>query len=243
VARPRLLLAPLLTELEWLIKPRLEEWADVASFDAPGVGCEPPAERFGRDAIATRGLVELDRQGWSSYVLVADTGIAAALRIARARPQAVEAVAFGHARLSDAMDGERAPVNREVHEALGQLLHVDYGNFVRHGLTQLTHGSIGDELAQRMIERVPEEIAKAAWETRLHEPEDYAETLRQLDVPLLFVKHEECLGTTEEGFEDAVAAFPEARTVSVPEAPSVSPAFADALHSFVMSLERSRPRP
>src|SRR5215207_2664024 len=132
VARSRLLLAPLLTELEWLIKPQLEEWADVASFDAPGVGGEPPAERFGRDAIATRGLVELDRQGWSSYVLVTDTGIAAALRIARARPKAVEAIAFGHARLSDAMDGERPPVNREVHEALGQLLHVDYGNFVRH---------------------------------------------------------------------------------------------------------------
>ena len=34
----RVLLVPTVTEVEWKIKPLLEEWADVASFDAPGSG-------------------------------------------------------------------------------------------------------------------------------------------------------------------------------------------------------------
>jgi hypothetical protein len=235
--RPRLLLVPLLTEIEWLIRPDLEEWADVASFDAPGVGDEAPAETFDRDAIAKRGLEELDRGGWDSCILVTDgAAIASALRIARARPQAFRALALGHARLSNDLDGERAPLNRQVFAALGQLLQVDYGNFVRHGLTQLTHGSIGDELAKRMIERVPREIAKGIWGIMASEHEQFGDTIRELDVPLLFAKHEGCLGSTEEGFEDAVAAFPEARTMSCPNAPSVSPEFAAALRSFVLSL-------
>ena len=37
-APPRLLLVPSFTELEWGIKPSLEGWADVATFDAPGIG-------------------------------------------------------------------------------------------------------------------------------------------------------------------------------------------------------------
>ena len=35
--RPRVLLVPTLTEVEWKIRPLIEEWAEVASFDAPGV--------------------------------------------------------------------------------------------------------------------------------------------------------------------------------------------------------------
>ena len=239
--RPRLLLVPFLTEIEWLTKPELEEWAEVASFDAPGVADEPPAETFDRDAVARRGLVELDQRGWHSCVVVADgSAIPTALRLAQARPEAVEALALGHARLSDDMEGERAPRNREVFEALGQLLRVDYGNFVRYGLTQVTNGSIGDELARQMLERVPEEIGKAAWRIAAQEGERFDTVLRELDVPLLFAKHEGCLGERDEGFEDAVAAFPEARTVSVPEAPSVSSEFAAALRSFVMSLVEAR---
>jgi pimeloyl-ACP methyl ester carboxylesterase len=235
--RPRLLLVPLLTEIEWLIKPELEEWAEVASFDAPGVGDEPPAETFDRYAIARRGLDELDRRGWDSCVVVADgSAIATALRLARARPESVEALALGHARLSDDTEGERAPRNGEIIEAVGQLLRVDYGNFVRYGLVQATHGSIGDELARQMLERVPEDIGKAAWEIAAQESERFEPILRGLDVPLLLAKHEGCLGNTDEGFEDAVAAFPRAQTVSVPEAPSVSAEFATALRSFVMSL-------
>ena len=67
--RPQLLLIPLTTELEWVIKPELEEWADVATFDVPGVGKEPPVEPLDYVAIVDRALAELDRRGWTSCVL------------------------------------------------------------------------------------------------------------------------------------------------------------------------------
>jgi pimeloyl-ACP methyl ester carboxylesterase len=238
MGRPRLLLVPFLTELEWAIRPQLEDWADVASFDAPGVGDEPAAEAFGRDAIARRGLAELDRRGWERCVLVADGfGGRSAVRLAEARPEAIAALALGHARLSNAMEGERAPLNRAVVEAFSQLVRTDVRSFIRYGLTQVTHGSFGDQLAERMLERVPSDVARAAWDMASNEPEPFGETLAALDVPLLLGRHEGCLVTTEEGVEDALAAFPEARSVSVPDAPAVSPEFAEALRSFCAELD------
>jgi hypothetical protein len=237
MTKPRLLLLPLVTELEWVIKPQLEEWAEVASFDVPGVGTEPPVESFDRQTIIDRSLLELDRRGWDSYVLVADAPtLPTAVRIAHSRPAAVQAMALGHACLVHRMDGERPTVNREVMEAFGQLAQNDYGNFVRHGLVQVTQGSIGDELAVRILERVPVEVGRAAWEMNLRDAEPFEHLIREVDVPLLFAKHEGCLGQTAEGFEDAIAAFPSARAVSVAEAPSVSSEFAEALREFCGAL-------
>src|SRR5688500_7755031 len=97
--RPRLLLVPHITELEWVIRPELEEWADVATFDVPGVGDEPPVEPLDRQAIIDRALLELDRRGWDSYILVSDgTALPTGIRVAHARPDAIEAMAVGHAR-------------------------------------------------------------------------------------------------------------------------------------------------
>jgi hypothetical protein len=235
--RPRLLLVPLLTELEWVIRPQLEEWADVATFDIPGVGDEPPVDRLDRRAVVDRALVELDRRGWDSYVLVCDgSALPTGIHVAKARPDAVQAMALGHARLCNRMGGEHPTYNREVAEAFGQLAESNYKDFVRHGLTQVTHGSVGDELAQRMLERVPIETGRAVWRMNLFDPEPFHPTLRELDVPLLFAKHEGCLGATEEGFAEAVAAFPRARTLSVPHAPSVSDEFATALRQFCDEL-------
>jgi hypothetical protein len=233
VARPRLLLVPLVTELEWAIRPELEQWAEVATFDVPGVGAEPAVEHLDREAIVNRALLELDRRGWDSYILVSDgSALPTAIRVAHARAEAVEAMALGHARLANRMEGERPTVNREVMEAFAQLAETNYGDFIRYGLTQVTHGSIGDELAARMLDRVPIEIGRAVWQMNLFDPNPIEPLLREIHVPLLFAKHEGCLGSTEEGFEDAVAAFPEARTVSVPNAPSVSSEFASALREF-----------
>jgi hypothetical protein len=61
---------------------------------------------------------------------------------------------------------------------------------------------------------------------------EIGDLLERLDCPLLFAEHEGCLGSTEEGFEDAVAAFPKARTVTTTAAPLASPAFAEALREF-----------
>jgi hypothetical protein len=67
------------------------------------------------------------------------------------------------------------------------------------------------------------------WEL-LTAPVDYAERLPSLDCPLPFVKHEGCLMSTEEGWEDAVAA--------VPDAPPVSHEFAEVLRRFCLAHER-----
>ena len=237
MGRPQLLLVPFLTELEWATRPELEEWAEVASFDAPGVGKEPPAPSFGREAIVQRAAAELDRRGWERFVIVAD-GFAAvsAVGLAASRPDAVAGLALGHARLSNAMDGERAPINRAVVEAFGQLARSDWKSFVQHGIAQVTHGSFGDELAGRMVERVPPEVGLAAWDMVLDEPESYEAAIAGLDAPLLFARHADCLVSTREGFEDAVAAFPQARTMTIPTAAAVSPEFAQALRSFCDDL-------
>jgi hypothetical protein len=156
LSRPRLLLFPLVTELEWVIRPELEQWADVATFDLPGVGAEPPVERLDRRVIIDRSLLELDRRGWDSYILVAD-----------------------------------APA-----------------------------------------------LPTAVWEINLRDSEPFGDLIREVGVPLLFAKHEGCLGHTDEGFEEAVTAFPEARAVSVPTAPSVSEEFAEALRQFCADIAR-----
>src|SRR6185437_6968436 len=112
----RLLLVPQLTELEWLIKPELEQWAEVASYDAPGVGDEPGTEQYSSEGVARRGIDELDRRGWDRGVIVADEfGVAAAAHIVEIAPERVEAAAIGHARLSNSLEGGRAPLNREVY--------------------------------------------------------------------------------------------------------------------------------
>jgi hypothetical protein len=228
---------PLLTELEWVIRPTLEEWAEVATFDVPGVGEEPPADELNRQAIVDRALLELDRRGWSSYVLVADgSSLPTAVRVAHARPGLVEAMALGHARLCNRLGGERPTMNREVMEAFAQLAETNYADFIRYGLTQMTHGSIGDELAARMLERVPIETGRTVWLMNVFDSEPFGHLIREIDVPLLLAQHQGCLAATEEGFEEALAAFPGARTISVPEAPGVSAEFAAALRELCDEL-------
>jgi hypothetical protein len=244
VSRPRLLLVPGFTELEWTIKPGLEEWAEVASFDPPSVGDEPIPPEFERafergepvirKAVAWRGLQEVQRRGWDEYFLVADgDGNGAAALIAHERPDAVEGIAMGHAVLSYEMGGDRPPINKEIWHAMRQLLHQDYQSFIRHGIVQLTQGSYGDELAQKMVERFPSrEIVELGWDSARDEPIDVGEILRAVGCPLLLAKHEGCLGYTPEGYEDAVAAFPHARTASTPQACAVSDEFADSVREF-----------
>jgi pimeloyl-ACP methyl ester carboxylesterase len=138
--RPKLLLVPQLTEVEWLIQPLLEEWAEVASYDVPGVGGEPPVDDFGPEAVAARGLAELDRRGWQRCVLVVDEfGAPAAAVLASRRPEAIQAVAFGHARLSNAMEGDAPALNAEVFAACASLVRHDTKTFVRQ-LFKLTQG-------------------------------------------------------------------------------------------------------
>jgi pimeloyl-ACP methyl ester carboxylesterase len=249
VSKPQLLLIPEFTELEWVIRPLLDQWAEVATYDPPGVGDEPIEEeeiealRLGkrrvRELLVRRGLGEVDRRGWNRFFLVADAwGNATALRIALERHDAVRGISLGHASLSYAMSGERAPVNREIWAGMRQLLRQDHREFIRYGIVQMTRGSVDEALAKQMVERFPErEFIELAWEALATEHEPIGGMLSQISCPLLLTQHQGCIGFTEDGFEDAVAAFPNARVARVPDAPGASEQFADALKDFCEEVE------
>jgi pimeloyl-ACP methyl ester carboxylesterase len=241
VSRPRLLLVPTVSELEWRIQPELSEWADIAVFDAPGVGGEP-AEGFTVDAIVERGVAELDRRGWERCVLVSDEfGSVIAARIAAGRPDGVEALALGHAVLSLRSTGERAPINGEVHEAFLRLARTDYGSYVR-ALSQITQDAYDEDWVERYRERVPKEAALALEDIHSDADEETTveELIRPLDVPMLFVGHRGCLLFTSEGFEDAAAAFPAAKIAWTDAKPSADPRFSELLREFCAELEPAR---
>jgi pimeloyl-ACP methyl ester carboxylesterase len=259
--RPCLLLVPSFTELEWGIKPSLEEWAEVATFDAPGVGDNEvpfevdldPSRRAEllarwREAAAQVGLDEVDRRGWERFVVVTESwGAPTAVLIARMRRDGVLGLAMGHAALSHSTEGERAPERAGVLAAMTQLGRQGSEAFVRYGIAQMTRGGIDEDTAQKMVERFPDmELVTAMLEALGHEAEPIGDELGALEAPLLLAKHEGCLGSTDEGFEDIVAAFPNAETVVCPEMCASSPAFAAALQRFsnrLASPEAARLRP
>jgi hypothetical protein len=97
----------------------------------------------------------------------------------------------------------------------------------------MTRGAVSEELAKQMVKRFPNvELVTATVEALAQEPEPIGGDLAALEMPLLLAKHEGCLGRTDEGFEDIVAAFPEAQTVICPEQCSSSPTFARAIREF-----------
>lgn len=242
VPRPHLLLCPQFTEVEWTIAPLLSEWAEIATFDAPGVGDEPmpsgDPKEFDRELVVQRALQELDELGWDSYFVVGDAwGTATAARLAAARPDPVLGLALGHACLDYASESARPAVNKEMTAAMGQLLRSDYDSFVRYGMTQFTQGGFDEETSKRIVARFPPmEVASQVWEANTARPEPIADLLTNLDVPMLLVKHEGCLVFTEEGYEDAVRALPDARRTSVGRSPSASDEFAAALRDFCESV-------
>ena len=243
--RPRLLLVPTVTEVEWKIRPLLEEWAEVASFDAPGVGLEPARGALGPRAIVTRGVEEIDRKGWDSCVIVGDeAGAAQAVEIAASKPAATRGLVLGHATLTFHRQGSRRALNGDLFDALIRLAQTDYRSFAR-ALSQITQQAYDDELADRYMERVPQEVGLAYLERLLQraESESLEPALRSLGVPMLLVEHRGCLGWTAEGFEDAVAAFPEAMTGSVDNKASCDPRFAELIREFCEGLaEPTGPR-
>ncbi|HEV2980229.1 MAG TPA: hypothetical protein VGX51_02255 [Solirubrobacteraceae bacterium] len=237
--RPRLLLVPQVCALDWQIAPQLAQWADVAAYDAPGVGDEPAASEIDRELIARRGLQELDRRAWERCVLAADEfGVPTALLLARMRPEAIAGVALGHSCLTHDVDGDRPPVNGAVLDLLVAVAQTDHHTWARH-VTQVTQGAYDDEVVEGYIARVPPKIAAQFSRLMQHSDRSMRETLDQLaqrGVPMLFARHDGCLMFTPEGYADAVAAFPTAHSVSSSEKPSASPAFAEALRSFCTAL-------
>ena len=237
MARPRLLLCPQFTEVEWAIAPQLEEWAEVATFDAPGVGEEPlpgGGPLLDREAVVRRALQEVEGRGWDRFFVAGDAwGTGTAVRVAAARSEATAGIALGHASAEYGTEGPRPAVNGQLVAAMTELLRTDYDSFVRYGITQLTQGGYDEEMAGRMVSRFPgDEIAAKVWEMNVVQSEPIAELLHGLDKPLLLAKHEGCLVFTSEGYEDMAAAFPDAQKVSVPTASTASEEFGEALREF-----------
>ena len=190
------------------------------------------------DLFARRGLAEVDRRGWSSFFVVSDGwGNAAAARIAGDRPGAVQGMALGHASLTYDMEGDRPALSREVWAAMRQFLRQDHREFIRHGIVQMTRGSVSDEVAAEMLDRFPNgEFVEVTWEALGRGGEPIGEMLKAYGGPLLLAQHVGCLSFTDEGFRDAVAGFPDARVLRLPEAPSVAPEFVEALRDFCESV-------
>jgi hypothetical protein len=239
--RPRLLLVPMLTEIEWVIKPLLEEWAEVVSYDAPGIGEEPAVDDFGPAAVAERGLAEVDRRGWDSFVLAADEfALPAASQLAVAAESRLQALVLGHARLSNSTDGERPAINGQILDAIRTLMRTDRRSFI-HQMFKMTAGEglvggYGDEMVDEYLRRVPPELMHPFYDDAAASGEGMAERIAQPDVPVLLAQHEGCLMFTAEGFEDAAAAFPDAVVVSCTDKPSTSPKFVESLREFCGSL-------
>ena len=191
-----------------------------------------------RESLATR-LVERARDlGWDEYFVVADSyGIATGIAAAEARPEAVRGVALGHAALEHRYDGERPTVSPEIWDAMGTLLRTDRRSFISYGLAQMTQGGVTEEQARRWWERFPDpDVVSSVWEVLGARPEPFESRLRALEVPLLFAQHVGCLVETEEGFEDAVTAFPEATVIRCDGACASSPDFAEALRDFCQAI-------
>jgi pimeloyl-ACP methyl ester carboxylesterase len=234
--QPRFLLVPEFTEMAWTIKPQLAEWAEVASYDPPGVGEEPVAT-LSHEAVAERGLAEWDDRGWHSCFVAADSwAIPIAVRIATRRPKRVLGLVLGHASLSHRRDRDRPPINEAIWSAMTEMIRTDSEAFIRNAIVQLTQGSYDEGLVRRMLARYPQGDLEAGWLELTRPDIPFGETLKDLDLPLLLGKHEDCLLHTDEGYEDAVAAFPEAWTVKTEDACCTDPRFGEAMREFCLAV-------
>jgi hypothetical protein len=128
----------------------------------------------------------------------------------------------------DRARGRRGRTRRDV----AALDSIERRRFHRGGTSRWDGSSVDEEQAERMIKRFPRDLLQRGWEMITRDDIDIGAFLSRLDCPLLFAKHEGCLASTDEGFEDAAATFPEARLVSVTDAPLTSPEFAEALRAF-----------
>jgi pimeloyl-ACP methyl ester carboxylesterase len=245
-ARPQILLVPSWSEVQWAIKPRLEEWADVASYDPPGVGTEPAAEEGLPEAIVARGAAEIERRGWTECVIAGDDfGSVFATLIAAAQRSRVAGLALGHACLEHRLQGPRPTMSVEVRDMSRRLLDIDFRSFIRQDVgiwdSRPDYAiDSADELVDALVERVPRKFALSLMDELEAGIDEAGASLepfvRELDLPLLLAQHQDCVVFTPHGFEDFVEAFPDAPTVATPESPCLSGDFAEALRKFAESL-------
>jgi pimeloyl-ACP methyl ester carboxylesterase len=238
--RPRLLLVPAFSELEWgRIRPLLEEWAEVLTYDIPGLGDTEPSERLEVGDTLARGIQELELRGWSDAIIVGDQfGSALAVLLAEAWEGDVRGLALGHACLTYSREGPRQAISAIAADFQLQLTRLGRAQADQMFL-QGVEMTYGPEVAAGIRERLSPNFTRQYTELLLaNQNIDLEPLLRKLAVPLLFAQHKECGLWMPEGFEDAVAAFPEARTLVVEDNPGSSPEFAAELREFAAAVWR-----
>ena len=245
-ARPQILLVPSWSEVQWAIKPQLEEWADVASYDPPGVGAEPPVDGRLPEAVVARGVAEIERLGWTNCIVAGDDfGAVFATLIAAGQRSRVVGLALGHACLEYRLDGPRPTMNAEIVDMTRQLLDIDFAAFIRQDVRvwDARPGDTvdsADELVEELVGRVPRAFALRLideLETGIAEAGASLEPfVRELGLPLLLAQHANCVVFTHHGFDDFVEAFPDAHTVATDVSACLSGQFAEALREFAESL-------
>ena len=234
--RPRLLLVPSISELEWSrIRPLLEEWADVAAYDLPGLGGAAP-DGLDVGATTAAGLAELEARGWDEAIIVGDQfGAGLAVLVAQGWDGTVRGLALGHACLRYTREGPRpalSAIAADVQLQLTRLGRPQADQMFLQGI-EMTYGA---EVAEGIRARLSPSFTQQYTKVLLaNQDVDLEPILRKLAAPLLFAQHKECGLWMPEGFEDAVAAFPEARTLIVDENPGSSPEFAEALREFAQA--------
>ena len=239
--RPRLLLVPSISELEWgRILPLLEEWAEVATYDIPGLSRTGPSQRLDAGFSVAGGVKELEDRGWSEAIIVGDQfGSALAVLVAEAWDGDVRGLALGHACLTYTREGPRPAISAiaaDFQLQLTRLGRVQADQMFLQGV-EMTYG---EEVAAGMRARLSPSFTQQ-YAQLLHDNQeiDLEPRLRELGVPLFFAQHKECGLWMPEGFEDAIAAFPDARTLVTEEIHGSWPEFAAELREFAVSVWRS----
>ena len=134
--------------------------------------------------------------------------------------------------MTNGMEGDRPARNAAVWDVLSEMIGKGREQFAPFALSQFTRDGIDEALAAEMVERVPVPVFESMIEAGAVARYDLTESLRALEVPILLAQHQGCLLYTDEGYEDAVDAFPEARRCSTEKMCSADPAYAEALKEF-----------
>jgi pimeloyl-ACP methyl ester carboxylesterase len=243
--RPRLLLVPSISELEWgRILPLLGEWAEVVTYDIPGLSEAEPSQPLDADFFVAGGVQELERLGWSEAILVGDQfGSALAVLVSETWRGDVRGLALGHACLTYTREGPRPAISAiaaDFQLQLTRLGRVQADQMFLQGV-EMTYGSdVAAGIRARLSPSFTQQYAQLLLD---NQDIDLEPRLRELGAPLFFAQHKECGLWMPEGFEDAVAAFPDARTLVTEENPGSSPDFAAELREFAEAVWRGVQRP
>ena len=208
----------------------------MAAYDLPGLG-GPAPKGLDMGATTAAGVHELESRGWDEAIIVGDQfGAGLAVLVAEAWSGTVRGLALGHACLRYTREGPRpaiSPLAADFQLQLTRLGRTQADQMFLQGI-EMTYGT---DVAEGIRARLSPSFTRQYTEVLLaNQDVDLEPLLRKIGAPLLLAQHKECGLWMPEGFEDAVAAFPEARTLVVDENPGSSPEFAAALREFAEAV-------